>query len=498
MHSVEHNAHEADIFSSHKQVILAVILVLVLALAGLATTSVYRYFDPDEIESLHAAWKILQGGVIYRDFFEHHHPLSYLLMVPFLAITAEDAAALVWMRLFNLVLVGGILLAAFEVGRRLFDVAAALVGLVLLVSAPIFGAKVIELRPDVLQTFFGLVGLVLLIDHFERRRWYGAVAGGLALGLAFATLQKAAFPVLAVGCIVGLRVVQKRLSSRDAAALAAGFAAALLPFVAWMGVSGALDSFWLLNYRLNTAQAYVAGPVETLRHTPQVYLILIDSLGRSPLLWGFFVVGLIGLLRPRPDVDPVRARLRAETAFIAVALVAWVVVLNKYYAQYYLPALPLVALIAGGAMLDTLRHRPLILGVLLAAVALASLGDAARSVRVRDNRAQLARIDRVLALTDADDPVLDGRNAFNVFRPDITYVWFVNQDGGVLAAYEHLTGHTYDILHRIEAKKPKIIAKHGLPPGAWPEEPRLADYRPLPGDEDLLILKNSSFTRPSR
>ena len=485
-------------FSGYKQVILASILVLILTLAGLSTTSVYRYFDPDEIESLHAAWKILQGGVIYRDFFEHHHPLSYLLMAPFLAVTAEDAAALIWMRLFNLVLIAGILVAAFEIGRRLFNVAAALVGLVLLVSAPIFSAKIIELRPDVLQTFFGLLGLVLLIEHFERRRWYSAVASGLALGLAFATLQKAAFLALAVGIVVGVRVVQGRSCLRDAAALAAGFAAALLPFVAWLGMSGALDSFWLLNYRLNTAQAYVAGPVETLRHTPQVYLILIDSLGRSPLLWGFFVVGLIALLRPPPGVAPGRARLRAETAFIAVALVAWVVVLNKYYAQYYLPALPLVALIAGGAMLDALRHRPLILGVLLAALALASLGDAARSVRVRDNQAQLARVARVLALTDADDPVLDGRNDFNVFRPDIAYVWFVNQGGGVLAAYERLTGYTYDILNRIEVKKPKIIAKHGLPAGAWPRDPRLADYRSLPGDENLLILRNSPSTRSSR
>ena len=39
-----------------------------------------RTFDPDEFQHLHAAWLVYQGGVPYRDFFEHHMPgIQYLL-----------------------------------------------------------------------------------------------------------------------------------------------------------------------------------------------------------------------------------------------------------------------------------------------------------------------------------------------------------------------------------------------------------------------------------
>ena len=31
----------------------------------------------DELEAVHTAWKIVQGEVIYADFFQHHHPLFY-------------------------------------------------------------------------------------------------------------------------------------------------------------------------------------------------------------------------------------------------------------------------------------------------------------------------------------------------------------------------------------------------------------------------------------
>ena len=473
---------------------LAIIAALFscVALTALAVLATHRYFDPDEVESMHAGWKILQGEMIYRDFFEHHHPLFYLMLAPLFTVMPESSATLIYMRMLNLLLVAGILTATFDIGRRLFGSAASLAGLILLVAAPIFSSKVIELRPDNLQTFFDLAGLVLLLIHFARRRWYWAAASGLALGLSFVALQKAVFFILAVACIVSLRVLQRRLPWRDPLIMAAGFFAALLPFAVWLATTHSLHAFWILNYRLNAEQAYISDVAATFWGNPAVFLMLGGSIAQSPLLWGFFALSLISAVCLPLGCSADQRRLHQEMAFIAVILVAWVQVLNKFYAQYYLPAMPLIALLAGGAAVQALRARPLVLGMLLAVTSAGSWNVAAEALASPGIGYQLARHALVLQLTKPGDSVMDTRSVFNVFRPDISYMWFVNVDEGVLNAYTRLTGYKHDILDRITAKKPVVISIEGLPPGAWPSDPRLAAYKLLPGMSDALYLPNAN------
>ena len=58
---------------------LAAIALLILARAFLIPV---RVFDADEFEHTHAAWSVFKGLVPYRDFFEHHGPLTYVLGLP--------------------------------------------------------------------------------------------------------------------------------------------------------------------------------------------------------------------------------------------------------------------------------------------------------------------------------------------------------------------------------------------------------------------------------
>ncbi|MGF1477288.1 MAG: glycosyltransferase family 39 protein [Geminicoccaceae bacterium] len=460
-------------------------LALVLGLAGLFVTARYRYIQVDEIETVHAAWKLATGAMIFRDFFEHHHPLNYMVISWLLEPQPKAAFTVIWLRLLNLGVVALILATTFELTRRLFDARAGLAATVLLAAAPFFSQKAIELRPDVPQTAFGLAALLLLIPGLQRGRWPWAMAAGLALGLAFAALQKAVFLVIAVGLIAGLRWLSGQVRFRELAALAAGFLLALVPFVVWLVANGAWSEFWLFNYGLNAAQTYVAVPTETLRKTPRVFFTLVNSLTQSPLLWGFFAVGLLTLISQ--PTDPAKRWWRLELAFVAVVLLAWVIVLNKYFTHYYLPALPLVAVFAGGAFAASLRDRPLVFSVLLAVSGFAALGDAVRTANNEPNSGQLERIDRVLALTRADDPVLDGRNQFNLFRPDVDFFWFNTSDDGLRRTYEALTGESYDPFQRIEEMNPAVVNLQALSEGTSADDPRLSDFGLLEGTEDILV-----------
>jgi hypothetical protein len=57
----------------------------VAVFGGLAFAGAWlRVFDHDELEAVHTAWKMWTGERIYIDFFQHHHPLFYRLLIPVL------------------------------------------------------------------------------------------------------------------------------------------------------------------------------------------------------------------------------------------------------------------------------------------------------------------------------------------------------------------------------------------------------------------------------
>ncbi|HWQ27408.1 MAG TPA: hypothetical protein VNN12_00100, partial [Dehalococcoidia bacterium] len=60
---------------------LAFSLLGALFLFRLASFS-SRWFNPDELEHVHASWCIAKGMVPYRDFFEHHTPWLWYLLAP--------------------------------------------------------------------------------------------------------------------------------------------------------------------------------------------------------------------------------------------------------------------------------------------------------------------------------------------------------------------------------------------------------------------------------
>lgn len=467
--------------ADERRVIAVVLPLLAIALAILVVLGFRRYIDPDEIEALRAGWKLLQGRMIYRDFFEHHHPLWYITLSPVIAIMPERASTLIWFRGFNLALVGANLAMTFMIGRRLFNAAAALIGLVLFATTHLATYKMIELRPDNLQTLFGLVGVYLLIRCFDRPRALTALASGIAFGLSFAVLQKAVFLLLPVALIVGVRLLQRRVRFREMALVAVGFVVSLVPFVVWLAATGTLRIFWQLNYRLNADQAYLASPMTTMRATPQVYQVLADSFVASTLLWGFAAAGMLVALWPQPGADMERVRLRREISLMAVVLVLWVVVLSKYYWQYYLPAFPFLAVLAGGAMMKTLRHHRAALACLLLLACFGSYRYAEEAFAgAKSNVWQVSAFKQALSITRPGDLVIDTRQNYNLFRPDPLYTGFVHPDGLVPLALKHVTGRTESILDVIAATHPVLVNMEALPKDAWPADPRLAGYHVLP------------------
>jgi hypothetical protein len=77
------------------------------------------------------------------------------------------------------------------------------------------------------------------------------------------------------------------------------------------------------------------------------------------------------------------------------------------------------------------------------------------------NRPQLQRLQYVLEHTAETDLVYVGDITFNVFRPDLHYMWYGLRRGKEFDAYNRVTGNQYgdyDICRLIRQKRPKFIS----------------------------------------
>lgn len=208
-------------------------------------------YDSDEIEAVHTAWKILNEGLIYRDFFQHHHPLLYYLLVPLVFAGGESMAALYAAEALALGLLAATVAVVHRTAVRLYDRPTALVAAVLLLAFPFFLDKGSEVRPDTLQVFLLAVSFHFLVVWERGRHTRDLAFSGAFLALSFLALQKAVFAALLFGLahLYWLRV--RKMSGRELVLFWLAFlvpsALALGALAHAVGFRNYLEQNWLMN-----------------------------------------------------------------------------------------------------------------------------------------------------------------------------------------------------------------------------------------------------------
>ena len=212
----------------------------------------------------------------------------------------------------------------------------------------------------------------------------------------------------------------------------------------------------------------------------------LNILFASQLLCVFYVLGIFYYLK---------TRYQKQVAFLSIGiLVAAIFIVKFSFAQYYAPAIPLMALIAGYALYQVLEgHLAKILLLLLTLSASPFISYSytiAKMIIKKTKNEQHEKINYVLSITNPNDYVYDGKSFFNVFRHDIDYFWFearMNHEKSALAPLlEKLINHTYDLYGAIDRFKPKIISTYYINRN----HPIIKQsYRQSDNYEDLLIRK---------
>lgn len=318
------------------------IVSLLLRLPGFALP-----LERDEGAYAYVAWNWLQGGLPYRDAFDHKPPLVYLLYMPPLLFGTPSALAIrVWATLLFLVDVA----LVFAIGRRVWGRAAGLLAaLIFGVAGSAFDLQGLVLNTDQALVLPALIALWFAIRLHETRRLRFAIGAGAAIAATILVkpVGIVLLPALLLACRRNVRSI-----ARVYGGAALGAAIVGLPIAGYFALRGGWNDliFGVLTYN----QLYASESQDRWLLGP-----LVDMFAAFvPLL--LVAVGGVALLAGRSNAA-LSPRARRSGWLIAgwcVALLIAAIGSLRAYVHYYYPILPFLALLAAPCVLWQRRIAP--------------------------------------------------------------------------------------------------------------------------------------------
>ena len=299
--------------------------VLLLRLPGLVLP-----LERDEGAYAYVAATWLQGGLPYRDAFDHKPPFIYLLYMPPLLTTLPPVTAIrLWSAILCLVSTG----LVFSVGRHVWSARIALLGaLIYGIAGSAFDLQGLILNTEqaLVLPALGALWAAIHVDKTQRLRF--AVLLGSAC--AAAVLVKPVAVVLAILVVLPC-LRQPRTTAKLLSGVIVGVAVVIVPVILYFWARGGwndlLFGVWTYNrlYAMEAQERWQVGPLVDML-VPFVPLLLV-------------ALGGIALLRDRPTAEQ---RAGWLIAVWTAALLAAAVGSLRAFIHYYYPVLPGLAILA--------------------------------------------------------------------------------------------------------------------------------------------------------
>ncbi len=443
-------------------------IIVLFCLGMVGTSVVFQPYGHDEFEHVHTAWKMLRGERIYLDFFQHHHPLLYVYLAPVIALFGENCVTVPLCRVAMLPWFAGMLAATYLLAAGIFgNKCVGLLAVLTLLGNEPFVVSGTQIRPDVPQTFFEILGLALLYPPPGKSAASRYWLSGLSFGVSYICLHKAVFMIAPAVLLVLWRIRVREAGWKAMGLLLLGIAIPIFPFYAWIIAQGAFEMYYFVCWPLN---AHFLNHFSFLPIALYVFSV-------QPLSFAFAAVACCCFLSKEKHW---------ELVFVAACLFGSLTVVRDPYRQYWLPILPMVAILASYGMLMALHRRPLAPLILVAvSIGIPAIVFDCSLARCDESFQQLQKIQYVLDNTAPNDLVYDGDARFNVFRNDIDYFWYNVGENHFLATYQTLRKYHYDVYELIDKKKPKLISSFAI---SNLEDPRIKrHYSKSERYDDLFI-----------
>lgn len=441
--------------------------VLILIILMTAMFTFQRIFHDDELEAVHTAWKIAQGEVIYQDFFQHHHPFLYYLLVPIIVWGGEKIETLFVCRAVMLLIGLGTCYWTYRLANLIHgdQKVNGMAAVLLLISSVLFSWYGFQIRPDVPMVFLQMMAIYYYIGFQKSGKIRDLMYAAVGFNLAVLFLQKA---VIVVSMVFGMLFVQSRIKWVNKAIFTGVFFAGGAIYATYLWKTGIIERYFLLNWVINGKMIWHPERLDVLyMGTVSFPLVISYCLG----FWKSFFC---------PKLRSINILI-----FGLLGTMSFYPAPNMHYA---LPALPLMAVIGApllvqGVMVRTIFVRGIwLVGVVFAVFSYFQIC----TQHVLDK--QLATIQYIMQVASPGDGVLDGsRPRGNLFRKDVDYFWFQTEPRyGLVGVFSKMTGYRYDPYEIVEQKKPKIICNELFGDAT---DPRISQYYFVSGVEGFLVRR---------
>jgi len=420
----------------------------------------YETFNLDEIVHVHSAWYIEQGLRPPTDFFCEFHPLLYYMVQPFLAAFGHTTTTIIALRMFMFCQAVGVVAMVYLVAGKVTPVLEVrLLSLVALLSQTIFLRKIVEIRPDVPMTLFSLVALYLLLTFLQTGQKRHIIACGLSTAIAFLFLQKALLILAALTLVLVWRLLRRKLTIAALFYFGLSFALPVSVFLGHIVASGAFGDYWVTNWLI-----FFDRDIPERAWTPlRILVIEMDLLPRGAAILLLSIIAPIGMLIRRDST--VETKIVAASGLFILLVVTGSI--RWLFPQYLLLSIAMFSISIAQLFtvcFERLNWRPLFRLALTGIVLVLPMLLIEQKGFV-SNRERLEKIDYVLQNTTESDPVYDGHGIYNVFRPDLHYVWYHVERHATttwLNQHREVKWSDYDIYRLIEIKQPKFISTYDL------------------------------------
>jgi hypothetical protein len=286
----------------------------------------------------------LSGELPYRDRFDNHTPLFYLIFLPLAVLAGKTPHIVLLARLAEFPIGLGILGLIYPIGRRLADPEIALWTLATTLAWGDWSLKSVEFRPDVLWSFFWFAMIWILARANDPPGVRRGFLVGLILGVALCASTKTTFlaPALVLGWTIAWLLCADLRASMPAGqglrcAIAAGAGSLIVPVLlfGWFVAKG--TTLETLKFCLFDANRADLEPARVLLSLGLATLVLCLS-------WRWTRRGMAG----------VSVAIFLSVAIYYVALVGFSPELRK---QSLLPVCPLLILFIWISCADFLRRH---------------------------------------------------------------------------------------------------------------------------------------------
>ena len=252
------------------RVILTTLLACAI-LAGLVLAVIIswnRNYQVDEVENIHAAYNMRRGLTIYKDFWQGHNPLLYLLLEPLIQLK-DPVASFILSRMEMLVFLLATIAFAVLAARRTHDGWAGILTGSMLLFHTTFIERGIEVRADGPAVLCVMAALYVELGRSPTLRRYCLQA--LLMSAAFLLTQKSVFFCFGFGSLWLVQAFRERRLTLVAVPMLCWLAPVALT-AGWLAWTDCLDDF--IRYSYTYPMQNIAGQTEDMNtFGPWGYLV---------------------------------------------------------------------------------------------------------------------------------------------------------------------------------------------------------------------------------